>query len=150
MQHKCILIVDPYKKSTHSKCKILRHLNVLAEQISQQVCLSAYVYACKSLKITEHRVLLPLQPCPSSLVCSIQPDTHTPLPGYKQECKLQRMSMQKKKRKKKTVRHTGQNAETFMNGKSLSHIPFINPPECTVHASCVPEQTESGLPAEGE
>lgn len=58
------------------------------------------VCACKRRRITEHRVLLPLQPGPSGLVCYIQPVTHThthnELPGYIEECKLQRMMVPKK------------------------------------------------------
>lgn len=67
-----------------------KYLWLQSKCLSGRVCVHTWK---QELKITEHCVLL--QPCPSSLVCFIQPDTHTQLPGYKQECKLQGMSMKK-------------------------------------------------------
>lgn len=67
-----------------------KYLWLQSKCLSRRVCVHTWK---QELKITEHCVLL--QPCPSSLVCFIQPDTHTQLPGYKQECKLQGMSTKK-------------------------------------------------------
>lgn len=88
-------------------------------------CMHACMHTSAAARDTkpEHRVLLHSNPCPSSLVCFIQvwhtrarAHIRTPLPGYKKECKLQRMFKREEGKKNKT--DTGQKADTFMNGEA--------------------------------